>query len=651
MASLTAPKISPRAQKILKTVGIVVLTLIVLLALFVIVFDWNWLRGPIERRATEKSGRALVIGGDFKVKLGWPDARLQADNVTFANPDWAKEKQMISVEKVELTLNLPQLFRKKIVMPEVRLGKAVVFLEQHPDGRKNWLLDRQQKDESASADIDVLLVDEGRLSYDDPAQKTHIESNLSTGASTAANKSAGLNFSAKGTYHGMAMNAQGSSGAILALRDKNIPYPLKIDGNIGRTSLHADGTVTSLTQFSAIDMQISVRGESLGQLFPLLGVTLPETPPYTTKGHLVRNAKVWRYEKFTAKIGQSDMAGTLQVDTAGQRPFMKGEIVFQVLNFADLGPVIGAKKGKLAAARQSPAVARVRVLPDLPFRTERWRSMDADVKLSAKTIRRAEALPLDNFVTHLKLNDAVMTLDPLNFGFAGGQLVNVVKLDGRQDPIHAKIKIQARKLKLNQLFPTFELNKASIGQINGIFDLEGRGNSVGRMLATSDGRVGLVIADGEISKFMMEAVGLHLWEMLQLKIAGDKSIKINCGIADLNVNKGVMEPNIFLLDTEVSQINVTGNIDLGEERLDLTLDSKTKKTSFVSLRPPIYIRGNFAKPAVSFDKGSVAARALGAVALGLVNPLLILVPLVETGPGVDSECGRLIKQVQVPKKR
>lgn len=650
MPSFTAPKISARAHKILKTVGIVLLTLIVLLALFVIVFDWNWLRGPIERIATEKSGRILAIGGDFKVKLGWPNAHLQADNVTFANPPWAKEAQMISVEKLQLNLNLPQLLRKKIVMPEVRLGKAVVFLEQHPDGRKNWLLDRKQQDENAQADIGVLLLDQGRLSYDNSLQKTHIESDISTNASTAGSNAAGIDFSAKGTYHGMALNARGSSGAVLALRDQNIPYPLKIDGNIGSTSLHASGTVTSLTQFSAVDMQISVRGESLGHLFPLLGVALPETPPYNTKGHLVRNAKVWRYEKFTAKIGQSDMAGTLQVDTAGKRPFMQGEVVFQMLNFADLGPVIGAKKGKLAAARQSPAVARVRVLPDLPFRTERWRSMDADVRLSAKTIRRAEALPIDNFVTHLKLNDAVMTLDPLNFGFAGGQLVNVVKLDGRQDPIHAKIKIQARKLKLNQLFPTFELNKASIGQVNGIFDLEGRGNSVGRMLATSNGRVGLVIADGEISKFMMEAVGLHLWEMLQLKIVGDKSIKINCGVADLNVKKGVMEPNIFLLDTEVSRINVTGNIDLEEERVDLTLDSKTKKTSLVSLRPPIYIRGNFAKPDVSFDKGRLAARALGAVALGLVNPLLVLVPLVETGPGIDSECGRLIKQVQAPKR-
>ena len=124
-------------------------------------------------------------------------------------------------------------------------------------------------------------------------------------------------------------------------------------------------------------------------------------------------------------------------------------------------------------------------------------------------------MPIENLVTHLLLRDSVLTLDPLNFGFAGGQLANVVKLDGRQDPIQARIKVDARKIRLNQLFPTFALNKTSIGQINGALDLEGKGNSVGRMLATANGRVALVIADGEISKMMMESAGLHLWEMLQ----------------------------------------------------------------------------------------------------------------------------------------
>ena len=42
------------------------------------------------------------------------------------------------------------------------------------------------------------------------------------------------------------------------------------------------------------------------------------------------------------------------------------------------------------------------------------------------------------------------------------------------------------------------------------------------------------------------------------------------------------------------------------------------------------------------------ATALGAVALGLVNPLLAVIPLIDPGPGKDSDCGRLLASGKAP---
>jgi AsmA protein len=77
--------------------------------------------------------------------------------------------------------------------------------------------------------------------------------------------------------------------------------------------------------------------------------------------------------------------------------------------------------------------------------------------------------------------------------------------------------------------------------------------------------------------------------------------------------------------------------------LDLTLEPKTRNTSPVALRSPIYVKGSFSSPEVAVDKTHVVVRGAGAVALGLVSPLLALIPLIEMGPGVENECGRLIK--------
>jgi AsmA protein len=606
--------------------------------------------------AMEKTGRVLVIGGELTIKPGWPLAQIRANAVRFANPDWAMEKQMIAADAVKITIDLPQLFRQHIVLPEMRLERPVIFLEQGANDRKNWLLDLNQQNEDSRLHIGRLALDHGTLGYDDAEMKTRIRADIST-SNTQADGAAGpgLAFSAHGQYKGLSLEVRGSGGPVLALRDESTPYALKADATVGRTGIHADGTITSLLKFSAIDMQLALSGQSLDQLFPLLGIALPATRRYAMKGHFLHSVKTWRYEKFSGRIGDSDIAGTLEIDTGGKRPALKADIVSNLLDLADLGPLIGAKPGRVQSAREAApppsqaaaaTPAQARVLPDQAFKTERWNSVDAEVTLKARTLRRAKELPLEGLVTHLSLRDSVLTLDPLNFGLAGGHLDAVISLDGRKDPIQAHAHVKAKKLRIAKLFPTVKLNKTSIGEVNGEFDLSGQGNSVAKMLGRSNGEVKLVIAGGEISKLMMEKVGLHLWEIFALKITGDKLVKLRCGVADFNVKEGMMRADVLIFDTEITTLIATGSIDLGQETLDLTLNQKTKDTSPLALRSPIYIRGTFASPRVEVNVGRVAARGLGAFALSIANPLLALIPLIDAGPGKDSDCAEAIRNAR-----
>lgn len=627
-----------------------------LAALFVATFGWNWLRGPIERMVLDKTGRQLVIAGDLELRFGWPLPHLHASTVTFANPGWAMEKKMVTADAVDITIDLPQLLLLKIVFPEVRLERGVIFLEQGSEGRKNWLLDVNQQDEAARLLIARLAIDHGTLGYDDVGEKTHIRAELSTLDSTTGPQpnGDGLAFTAQGRYKGMPLKAHGKGGPILALRDESTPYPLQAELAVGRTLVKGEGTITSLVKFAAMDMHLALRGDSLSQLFPLLGIAFPETRAYVTEGHIVHTGKTWRYEKFSGRIGGSDISGTFQLDSGGKRTAIQADLVSRQLDLADLGPLIGARPGSLEAAREAapapspnvaPTPASAHVLPAMPFKSEHWDSVDAEVTLKAGSIRAAD-LPIEDLTTHLSLRDSVLTLDPLDFGVAGGHLNGMISLDGRTDPIQAQAKIKARKILIAKLFPKVELSKTSIGEINGEFDLTGNGNSVGRMLATASGKVGLVVKRGEISQLMMEKAGLHLWEILGLNMSGDRLVKVRCGVANFDVREGKMIADVLIFDTEVTTLVGSGNIDLGQETLDLKLHQKTKNTSPLALRSPIYIRGSFAKPDVGIDKGPVAARVFGAIALAIVNPLLVLIPLIDAGPGADSDCRQLIRDAQ-----
>lgn len=640
-----------KSSRLLLWLGAGLLAAVLIPVACIALFGWNWLRAPLEHMTLERTGRALLIGGDIDVDLGWPVSRISAGKVTFANPGWAAEKQMVSAAAAVVAIDLPQLLRRRVVLSDVHLAQPVVFLERAPDGRKNWLLDIGQKNEEAHLTIERLTFDKGQLAYDDPAAGTSLRSELST----AGAPEAGLAFSIKGRYQGLPVSASGAGGPVLAMRHEKSPYPLKIDARIGGTTIVADGTITSLLAFSAMDMQLSLRGDSLEQLYPLLGVAFPETRPYQIKGRIVHGGRNWTYEKFAGRIGESDIGGRFQLETGGVRPIVTAQLVSKVLVFEDLGPLLGARAGRVPAARAAalassaaeraaPVLARARVLPAEAFTTERWSSVDAEVSLKAGAIRRTKALPLEDLVAHLSLKDSVLVLDPLNFGVAGGHLDAVISMDGRKSPIQAKAQVKARKILLAKLFPTIPLTQSSTSQVNGRADLAGRGDSVASMLGSSSGKLGLVVTGGDISKLMMEQLSLHLWEVVELKLTSDRLVKLRCGLADFDVKDGVMQVNALVFDTEITTMVGAGDINLAAERLNLAFTPRTKNTSPFSLDSPLYVRGSFARPDVGVDKASVAFRAIGAIAMGIVNPLLALLPLIDAGPGKDSACGEVARK-------
>jgi AsmA family protein len=112
----------------------------------------------------------------------------------------------------------------------------------------------------------------------------------------------------------------------------------------------------------------------------------------------------------------------------------------------------------------------------------------------------------------------------------------------------------------------------------------------------------------------------------------------------------VAQANALVFDTTVVNIEGSGNINLKTEQMDLTLRPKPKDRSIASLRSPLYIRGTFGEPDVGPDMGRIAAKGAGAVIMGILNPLLAVLPLIEEGKGKDSNCGQLIAQAASSKK-
>jgi uncharacterized protein involved in outer membrane biogenesis len=208
--------------------------------------------------------------------------------------------------------------------------------------------------------------------------------------------------------------------------------------------------------------------------------------------------------------------------------------------------------------------------------------------------------------------------------------------------------MRVQNLQLAKLFPTIKQAQGSIGDLDGLVELAGTGDSVGKLLGSASGKIGVYMDEGKISRLLMELIALDLWDATVVKLKGDEDIAIRCAIADFGVKGGVAQANALVFDTTVVNVSGKGSINLRTEQMDIELKPQPKDGGIGSLRTPLHIKGTFSKPDVGPDMGRLAARGGGAILMGIINPLLAILPLLEQGKGKDSNCAALIAQAAKP---
>jgi hypothetical protein len=436
---------------------------------------------------------------------------------------------------------------------------------------------------------------------------------------------------------GMPASAKGT------FRSRNTEQPdvaMDVTMRIGETHLTAKGTVRDPARLSAMDMQLSLAGSSLAELYKIVGVPLPPTPAYRIQGRLVQSGQTWALRQFAGTVGESDLSGTFVIDRGRSPQFMNAELTSNRLALADLSGFVGAEKTPTGqVTTPNPA----RVLPDSPYNLEKLKAADADIRFQGKRIL-TERLPVDNMSAHLVLKGGVLTLAPLNFGVAGGKLVSNITLDGRAQQIATRADIRVQSLQLGQLMPKLKVSQASVGELDGRVRLTANGNSIAAMLGSANGDTSLAIGEGDVSDLMLRLSNLDIANTLLVLLRGDRNIPLRCMVADLSFENGLMRPRQFVFDTAHTTLTAEGHANFKDETLALRLIAKPKGRSLVSLRGPIGLNGTFANPSVMPDLKQLAGRGAAAAALAVVaTPLAAIIPFVQMGGAPEVQCGPLLQ--------
>ncbi len=632
-------------------IGLALATVLVL----VLFFDWNDAKPLASRLVSASLGREFAINGDLDVDLGWV-SRVHAEEITLANAPWAQDPYMAEIATLDVSIDLRELISGRVVLPSLVVRKPRILLETNADGEANWaFLDEPDEEEDlTSAEraefplIEEMLIEDGLLVYRDGQSGTEVDLEVAKLTAGEDVEQQQVRVEGDGTYRDRRFALNMTGGSLEALRNASEPYPIELDLVAGDFQAKANGTLTEATRMTALDLALDVRGEDMANLFPILGLAIPPTPPYRLSGRLGRQGTEWSFADFSGRLGGSDLRGALSADTGGERILMKADLASNNLDFADLAGFIGAEPGDGESGQEkAPETAdRGRVLPDTEIDLSRLHAMDADVTFTGRRIVTFD-LPIDEFAAELSLHDGTLRLKPVSFGIGDGAVRLFMSLYGSQEPVRVDIEGRVQQVDLKQLLRGSAFAEESAGLFSGEAKISATGASVADILGSATGDVALIMAEGRVSHLLIELVGLDVAESLGLVIEGDNPIPINCIVADFAAERGIFRSRTLVFDTTDTAVVGGGTIDMGNETLDLRFEAHPKDFSPFTLRAPIAIQGAFKEPAAFPDPAGIGVETTMQKVLNAVVTLVKgLLPPPDPGEAENVACGPLINQAQ-----
>jgi uncharacterized protein involved in outer membrane biogenesis len=240
-----------------------------------VLFDWNWLRHPIERAVSNRIHREFHLGG-IEVHLGRePMVRLR--DISVANLPGAHEPVMARIGAVEARLGLADLLKGQVNLTRLALSDADVLLEHDRNGRKNWsMVDDPPTPKQAARTFKLggVSMSRARLRYRDEVLPMEVDVNVASidqpadaGArrteSTPDNNRYATRFDLKGHYRSNTFSGLALTGNVLSLQQTGIAFPLRAEVVAGPTRLQMEGTIADALSPSAMDVRLRMAGETL----------------------------------------------------------------------------------------------------------------------------------------------------------------------------------------------------------------------------------------------------------------------------------------------------------------------------------------------------------------------------------------------------
>jgi hypothetical protein len=253
------------------------------------------------------------------------------------------------------------------------------------------------------------------------------------------------------------------------------------------------------------------------------------------------------------------------------------------------------------------------------------------------------------------LQDGVFRIDPFRVrGWAGARIESDVTIDASQDPPRIAWQWIARQLNYGVLLKQARFARTVEGTLDITLRLSGKGRTRHEFLGDADGQLVIVGQQGRLGSRLLDLWGSDLvTTMLSREWRREDVTDINCMVARFTIEDGLARTDGVLVDTRRITIGAAGTLNLENEKLNLVIAPRPKRTSLVSLTSPVRVTGTMAAPKVAvtvLPRGRLLSTTCRLLT-GLINPGYLIFTFTQTGSGVKNPCTAAVNEAMIMKGR
>ncbi len=635
--------------KLFKWVIRSLLALIVLIALVLVVLttfkipvDLTRFKGSVQEMASEALKRPVTIEGSIVLSTSL-NPYFTMEGLVIENPEGFATDTFLKMKLARIQVELLPLLERKVHITEVKVNNLTVNLEETDSGKVNWVLDsttgssaskpvrepEQQSGQSRSGvelagdilvvkhlELQNILVDFHRPEQSEPAHfaLTSCVGSMATGKP--------LILDIKGNVLNHSYTVDLSIGSVEELVLYNRSW-MDIKANIAETDLSFSGNVDLATAAKALTLQTMVSGESLSSLNDLLRLDLPPFAKYKLKTTLHLKAGTADLEKLVVQTGTSSLEGNAKIINDDERltlniglhsPLIQiNDFVFENWSWNKETDQVQARETK----EEQPSTS----LPGNKRITDPQilEKLQASLVISADKVLSGED-ELGNGRLEASVENGLIEIDPFMVEVPGGKVELSASLKPGKVRSNAELKVKMENFDIGIMARRKDPDSNMGGQVNLDINLDSSASSIPELLANGNGYFDF---SGDLENFSAGIIDLWAVNLVAAIVSNadkDKS-ELNCAVGRWSVTDGLLRPDVFVIDTSKIRICAEGEVDLGQQKIDLVVKPVAKKPEFFSLATPLEVHGTFSDIGFGLGGGGIVGTAVKFIASPVSVPI------------------------------